>query len=102
MEKICVFAYYAQNNSFYNSINLLISYKISTVLQCHFHNVTVGPRRRIIPEATMAEHACSSLTIKNDNGSEVNSPVDTRSLKVISEHYSVSHLLYYPCIRTQA
>ena len=37
-------------------------------------NVTVGPGRRIIPGVTMGEHACSSFSIKNDNGSGVYSP----------------------------
>ena len=56
-------------------------------------NVTVGPRRRIITGVTMAEHVCSSFSIKNDNGSEVCSPVN--SLRGISEYYSMSQLLYY-------
>ena len=56
-------------------------------------NVTVGPRRRIIPGVTMAEHACSSFSIKYVNCSEVCSPVN--SLKGISEYYSMSHSLYY-------
>ena len=45
------------------------------VISALHRNVTVGPRRRFIPGVTMAEHACSSFAIKNDNGSEVCSPV---------------------------
>ena len=53
----------------------------------------MGPRRRIIPGVTMTEYTCSSFSIKNDNGSEVCSPVN--SLKGISEYYSMSQSLYY-------
>ena len=60
-------------------------------------NVTVGPGRRLIPGVTMAEHACFSFPIKNDNGSEVCSPV--HSLRGISEYNSMSHSLYYLCSR---
>ena len=60
-------------------------------------NATVGPRRRIIPGVTMGEHACSSFSIENDNGSGVCSPAN--SLRGISEHYSMSHSLYYLRIR---
>ena len=60
-------------------------------------NITVGPGRRVIPGVTMAEHACSSFFIENDNGSEVCSPVN--SLRGISEYYSMSHSLYYLRIR---
>ena len=67
----------------------------STVLQCHVCNVTMAPARCIIPGTyyTMSEHACSSFAIKNDNGSEVCSPVD--SLRVINEP---SDSPYNPCI----
>ena len=57
----------------------------------------MGPGRRIIPGVTMAKHACSSFSIKNDNGSEVCSPVN--SLKGISEYYSMSQSLYCLHIR---
>ena len=56
-------------------------------------NVTVGPGRCVIPGVTMAEHACSSFFIENDNDSEVCSPVN--SLRRISKYYSMSHSLYY-------
>ena len=56
-------------------------------------NVTVGPGRCIIPGVIMAEHACSSFFIENDNGSEACSPVN--SLRGISKYYSMSHSLYY-------
>ena len=42
----------------------------------------------------MARHVCSSFTIKNDNGSEVKSQVD--SIREISEYYSVSDSLITP------
>ena len=45
----------------------------------------------------MAEHVCFSFTTKNDNGSEVCSPVD--NFRGINEYYSMSQLLYYLCIR---
>ena len=45
------------------------------VISALHQNITVGPGRRIIPGVTMAEHACSSFSITNDNGSEVCSPV---------------------------
>ena len=95
MEKIffldkCILSYYAQINSFYNSITLCLRvttpqmfYNVISVLH---QNVTMGPGRRIIPGVTMAEHTCSSFFIKNDNGSEVCSPVN--SLRGISEYYS--------------
>ena len=66
---------------------------ISTLHQ----NITMGPGRSIIPGVTMAEHACSSFSIENDNGSEVCSPVN--SLRGISEYYSMSASLYYLSIR---
>ena len=69
-------------------------YDVISVLH---QNVTVGPGKRIIPGVTMAEHACSSFFIENDNGSEVCSPAN--SLKGISEYYSMSHSLYYLRIR---
>ena len=69
----------------------LLNYFITSFLQ-HYH----GPwkLRCIIPGVIMAEHACSSFTIENDNVSGVNSPVD--SLRVINKYYSVLDLLYYP------
>ena len=45
------------------------------VISASYQNVTVGPGILIIPGVTMAEHACSSFTIENDNGSEVCSTV---------------------------
>ena len=47
------------------------------VISALHQNVTMGPRRLIIPGVTMAEHAyaCSSFSIKNDNGCEVCNPV---------------------------
>ena len=105
MEKIffldkCILSYHAQINSFYNSIMLclrvIMPQKFYVISALHL-NATVGPGRRIIPGVTMAEHACSSFSIKNDNGSEVCSPVN--SLKGISEYYSMSQSLYYLHIR---
>ena len=58
------------------------------VISAMHQNVTVGPGRRIIPGVTVAEHVCSIFSIKNDNGSEVCSPVN--SLRRISEYYSMS------------
>ena len=87
------------NNNFYNSIILclqVIMHQMFYIIFVLHQNVTVGPRRHIISGVTVAEHACSSYTIKNDNGSEVCSPVN--SLRGISEYYSMSHLLYYLCI----
>ena len=63
------------------------------VISTLHRNVIVGPGRCIIPGVTMAEHACSSFFIENDNGSEVCSPVN--SLRGISEYYSMSYSLYY-------
>ena len=60
-------------------------------------NVTVGPGRHLIPGVTMAEYACYSFSIKNDNGSEVCSTV--YSLRGISKYYSMSHSSYYLCSR---
>ena len=102
MEKIffldkCILSYYAQINSFYNSIMLclrvIMPQKFYDVISALHRNVTVGPGRRIIPGVTMGEHACSSFFIKNDNGSEVCSPVN--SLRGISECYCMSQSLYY-------
>ena len=58
----------------------------------------MGPGWCIISGVTMAEHAyaCSSFTIKNNNGSEVCSLLN--SLGGISEYYSMSRSLYYLCI----
>ena len=56
-------------------------------------NVTVGPERCIISGVIMAEHVCSSFSIKNDHSSEVYSPVN--SLRGISKYYSMLCLLYY-------
>ena len=47
------------------------------VISALHRNVMVGPGRRIIPGVTMAEHACSSFSIENDNGSKVCSPVNS-------------------------
>ena len=47
-------------------------------------NVTVGTGRCIISGVTMTEHTYSSFTIKNDNGFDVFSPVD--SLRGISKY----------------
>ena len=67
------------------------------VISALHQNITMGPGRGIIPGVTMAEHACSSFSIENDNGSEVCSPVN--SLRGISEYYSMSPSLYYLSIR---
>ena len=67
--------------------------KFYDVISALHQNVTVGPERCIIPGVTMGEHACSSFSIENDNGSEVCSPVN--SLRGISECYSMSQSLYY-------
>ena len=67
------------------------------VISALHRNVIVGPGRRIIPGVTMAEHACSSFSIENDNGSKVCSPVN--SLRGIGEYYFMSHSLYYLCSR---
>ena len=64
-------------------------YMISTL----HRNITVCPGRCIIPDVTMAEHACSSFSIKNDNDSEICCPVN--SFKGISDYYSMPQLLYY-------
>ena len=97
----CILSYYAQINSFYNSIMLclqvIMPQKFYDVISALHRNVTVGPGRRIIPGITMAEHACSSFSIKNDNGAEICSPVN--NLKGISEYYSMSQSLYYLHIR---
>ena len=58
-----------------------------------YRNVTVGPGRCIIPGVTMAEHACSSFCIKNDNDSEICSPVN--SFRGINDYYSMPQSLYY-------
>ena len=71
--------------------------KFYDIISALHQNITVGPRRHIIPGVTMAEHACFSFSIKNDNGAEVCSPVN--SLKGISEYYSMSQSLYYLHIR---
>ena len=63
-------------------------YDVISVLH---RNITLGPGRCIIPGVTMAERACSRFSIKNDNVSEVCSPVN--SLRGISEYYSMSRLL---------
>ena len=63
------------------------------VISALHRNVTVGPGRCIIPGITMAEHACSSFFIKNDNDSEICSPVN--SLRGISDYYSMPQSLYY-------
>ena len=60
-------------------------YMISTL----HRNITVCPGRCIIPGVTMAEHACSSFSIKNDNDSEI------CSFRGISDYYSMPQLLYY-------
>ena len=94
----CILPYYTQINSFYNSIMLclqVIAPQMFYVISALHRNVTVGPGRRIIPGGTMAEHACSSFSIKNDRDSEVRSPV--HSLRGISEYYSMSLLLYCLC-----
>ena len=69
------------------------------VISALHRNVTVGPGRHIIRGVAMGEHACSSFSIENDNGSEVCSPVN--SLRGISEYYSMSHSLYYLRVHRQ-
>ena len=61
-----------------------LPYNIISILQ---HNVTIGPGRYTILGVTMAEHVCSSLTIKNKYGSEVCNPINT--LKGICTYYHV-------------
>ena len=63
------------------------------VISALHRNVTVGPKRCIIPDITMGEHACPSFSIENDNGSEVCNPIN--SLRGISEYYSMPYSLYY-------
>ena len=63
------------------------------IISALHQNITVGPGRRFIPGVTMGEHACSSFFIKNNNGAEVCSPVN--SLRRISEYYFMSHSLCY-------
>ena len=58
-----------------------------------YRNITVGPGRCIIPCVTMAEHACSSFLNKNNNDSEICSPVN--SFRGISDYYSMPQSLYY-------
>ena len=65
------------------------------VISVLYRNIIVGPGRCLIPGVTMVEHACSSFSTENDNGSEVCSSVS--SLRGISEYYSMSHSLYYFC-----
>ena len=80
-----------------------MSYNASNALRRHFRITlkSVSPwvpaGRRIIPGVTMGEHACSSFSIKNDNGSGICSPVN--SLIGIREYYYMSHSLYYLRIR---
>ena len=86
---------------FYNSTMLCLRVitsqmfcDIISALKCHR-----VPGRHIIPGVTMTERACSSFTIKNDNGPEVCSLVN--SLRGISEYCSVILTLlslYSPCI----
>ena len=57
-------------------------------------NVIVGPGRCIIPGITMGEHACSSFSIENDNGS-IENDNGSEVCSPISEYYSMSHSLYY-------
>ena len=96
-----ILSYYAQINTFYNSIMLCL--RVITpqmfydVISALHRNVIVGPGRHIIPGVTIAEHACSSFSIENDNGSEVRSPVN--SLRGFSEYYSMPLLLYFLCSR---
>ena len=78
-------------------LQVIMPQKVYDVISALHRNITVGPGRCIILGVTMAEHACSSFSIKNDNGAEVCSPVN--SLKGISEYYSMSQSLYYLHIR---
>ena len=98
----CISSCYAQINSFYNSIipclRIIMPQMFYDIISVLHQNVTVGPRRRLIPGVTMEEHACSSFSIINDNGSEVCSSVHS-SLRGISKYYSMSHSLYYLCSR---
>ena len=50
------------------------------VISALHRNVTVGPRRHLIPGVTMAEDAVSSFSIENDKGSEFCSPMSQRIL----------------------
>ena len=66
----CILSYYAQSTVFI--IQLCFAYELKC-LKCFtsstlHQNVIVGPRRRLIPCVTMAEHVCSSFTIEVDNG----------------------------------
>ena len=52
------------------------------VISTLYWNVTLGPGC-LISDVTMEEHACSRFSIKNDNGSEVCSPVLEESANII-------------------
>ena len=97
----CILSHYAQINTFYNSILLCLrvitSQMFYDIISALHGNVIVGPGRLIIPGVTTAECVCSSFSIKNDNGSEVCSPVI--SLRGFSEYYSMPLLHYYLCSR---
>ena len=86
----CIFSIHAQNNSFYNSINKLhtMPQMFYGVISALHWNVIVGPRKCIILGVTIVEHTCSSFSIKNDNGSEVYSPVNSN--RGIREYYNIS------------
>ena len=72
-------------------LRVITSQMFYDVISALHRNVIVGPERCIIPGVTMAEHACSSFSIKNDNGSEVCSLVN--SLRGFSKYYSMSPVL---------
>ena len=75
----------------------VITYEMFYYIISALHrNVTVDPGRCIIPGVTMAEHACSSFSIKNGNDSEICSPVN--SFRRIGDYYSMPQSLYYLCI----
>ena len=71
---------------------VIMQQTVYDVISALHRNVTVGHGRRLIPGVTMAEHACSSFSIKNDNGSEVCSPVNS-----LRENQWILFLLYYLC-----
>ena len=97
----CILSYYAQINSFIIQLCIMLCLRVImpqmfyNVISTLHWNITVGPGRCLIPCVTMVGRACSSFSIEKDNCSEVCSPVS--SLRGISEHYSMSHSLYYLC-----
>ena len=67
-----------------------VSFKASIVLQCRCCNITIDPRRCIIPGVTIAKHA--GYSFPPDNVSEVNGPVMSQRNQR-KYYYSVSNSL---------